>query len=61
MKNIEEFLKNTQGIIDPKIVITFENRFLLKHKYKIIDTNFNKISDFGCLPSYSFPYHKSII
>jgi len=61
MNKVEQYLKNIKGIIDPKIVITFENRFLLKHQYKIIDTNFDKISDLGGLPSYSFPYNKSII
>lgn len=58
MHRLEIYLIQSTNNPSPKIVMTFENLFFLKHSYKIIDTDFEKIVSFDKLPIYNFPYKK---
>jgi hypothetical protein len=61
MYKIEEYYQKERNVANAKIVFTFENRFLLPHSYKIINTDYGLISDVSELPCYNFPYNNVLM
>jgi len=56
IQRVEHHIINEEGIELPQIVVTFDDKFLLPIRYKIIRVDFSMLQDIQSLPFYDFPY-----